>query len=133
MGSGSLRATAMFEDEFRTDMEEVEAERLVSEATAADALTTWGLEVPLVSPSPARAGWILCAAHSAPKEGERRASAGARGAAVPSGRAAALDTEALQRAAPAAGAPRTALAGAGHGSKAGTAEASPGRRSAGVC
>lgn len=25
-----------------------------------------------------RAGWILCAAHSAPEEGERRASAGAR-------------------------------------------------------
>lgn len=68
----------MFADEFRTDMEEVEAERLVSEATAADALKTWGLEVPLVSPSPARAGWILCATHSAPEEGERRASAGAR-------------------------------------------------------
>lgn len=26
VGSGSLRATAMFADEFRTDMEEVEAE-----------------------------------------------------------------------------------------------------------
>lgn len=64
-----MTAMAMFEDEFRTDMEEEQAERLVSEATAADALMTWGLEVTLVSLSPARASWILCTALSAPKEG----------------------------------------------------------------
>ena len=60
LGSGSLTAMAMFEDKFRTDMEEEQAERLVSEATAADALVTWGLEVTLVSLSPARASWMLC-------------------------------------------------------------------------
>ena len=35
MGSGSLAAMAVFEDKFRSDMEEEEAKKLVSEAIAA--------------------------------------------------------------------------------------------------
>lgn len=134
LGSGSLTAMAMFEDEFRTDMEEEQAERLVSEATAADALMTWGLEVTLVSPSPARASWILCTAVSAPKEGRGWASTGARGAAAVLGQqAAGLDTEALRQTARQRALPGRRWRRRPRLQEAGAMEASPGRRSASVC
>ena len=134
LGSGSLTAMAMFEDEFRTDMEEEQAERLVSEATAADALMTWGLEVTLVSLSPARASWILCTALSAPKEGRGWASTRARGAAAVLGqRAAGLDTEALRQTARQRALPGRRWRRRPRLQEAGATEASPGRRSASVC
>lgn len=42
VGSGSLSAMAMFEGKFRTDMEEEEAKKLVSEARAAGTLSDLG-------------------------------------------------------------------------------------------
>lgn len=60
MGSGSLAMMAAFEDKFRSDMEEGEAKKLVSEVIAVALSLTWGLEETLTSVSSGRTSWIYC-------------------------------------------------------------------------
>lgn len=56
MGSGSLSAMAMFEGKFRTDMEEEEAKKLVSEPEQLVPSVTWVLEVTSICHQQEQAG-----------------------------------------------------------------------------
>lgn len=79
VGSGSLSAMAMFEGKFRTDTEEEEAKKLVSEPEQVVPSVTWVLEVTSISLSSARASWPLSTRTRRPKRsGAGVASTGVR-------------------------------------------------------